>query len=247
MLPREAPVGTPFCLAHNGSASRVQKEYHASESPEGVADNPQSPTHRSFYVFMERRVQKASRVYHPWTVKTPNPPRTEVYVFMGRVLLTDGFDGGLCARRRSRRHLDDAGLNPDTLCKFRHGSHCTCLRHTHALVHSHTRKRPQTRTPHTFEHAPTHTRARAYAPTHTRSHTHTHTHTRARTYVPTCALMRGPWILKDPDSASTSGHSVRPVVNAVPALARNDTRQAQTPGSQAPQLLLIRDPDPLES
>ena len=179
MLPREAPVGTPFCLAHNGSASRVQKEYHASESPEGVADNPQSPTHRSFYVFMERRVQKASRVYHPWTVKTPNPPRTEVYVFMGRVLLTDGFDGGLCARRRSRRHLDDTGLNPDTLCKFRHGSHCTCLRHAHALVHSHTRKRPQTRSRAHHTRSSTHPRTHAHARTrpHTRARTHTHTGT----------------------------------------------------------------------
>ena len=36
----------------------------------------------------------------------------------GRVLLTDGSDGGMCALLRSRRRL----------CEFRHGSLCTCLR-----------------------------------------------------------------------------------------------------------------------
>ena len=35
----------------------------------------------------------------------------------GRVLLTDGSDGGMCALLRSRRRL----------CEFRHGSLCTCL------------------------------------------------------------------------------------------------------------------------
>ena len=51
--------------------------------------------------------------------------------------------------------------------------------------------------------------------------------------------MRGPWILKDPDSPSTSGHTVLPVVNAVPALARVAARQARTPSSQAPQTVAV--------
>jgi hypothetical protein len=34
------------------------------------------------------------------------------------VLLTDGSDGGMCARRRSRRRLDDAGLGAVARCRF---------------------------------------------------------------------------------------------------------------------------------
>ena len=85
-------------------------------------------------------------------------------------------------------------------------------------------------------HTRTHTLAQA---AHSRKHTHPHTLSGSRDPKlgsrGSCLRLHG------------SGHLDSPVVNAVPALARNATRQARAPGPQAPQPLLIRDPDPLES
>ena len=41
MPPKETQFGTPFCLAHSGSAYRGQKEYYSS--PGGGAGNPSIP------------------------------------------------------------------------------------------------------------------------------------------------------------------------------------------------------------
>jgi hypothetical protein len=93
--------------------------------------------------------------------------------------------------------------------------------------------------PHTHSHTLTHTLTHAHTPSRTRANTPTHTRSGSRDPKlgsrGSCLRLHG------------SGHLDRPVVNAVPALARNATRQARTPGPQAPQPLLIRDPDPLGS
>ena len=88
MLPREALVGTPFCHT----------------SPRG-ADNPQFPTYQTFYVFNGAQVQKASRVYRPWTDGTEDPQSpTHRGLCFGLTLRETPVGGRPWSSSRRRRH-----------------------------------------------------------------------------------------------------------------------------------------------